>query len=99
MTMDAHRNLGEGVMGDELADGPELCALLGVTSRQLSAWYARRERNGFPEPKEIRPHGGTMKRTARSAKLWDRAQVMEWHRLYVPSKGGAQHHRRNRPSG
>lgn len=51
---------------------------LGITSRQLNQWELKRDKNGFPEPKE----------TLGRFKLFDIAEVQRWHVLYSRATDG-----------
>lgn len=80
--------------GRVLADSPALAAKLGVSTNQIYMWNQRWAGNGFPEPTHHRAHGVRANAAPRNKYLWVLDQVVEWHRNYVPAKGGAGSHRR-----
>lgn len=78
------------------ADAPMIALKLGVTRKQVCAWYQRRRNNGFPEPVAFKTRGCRPKHQPRSPRLWDLNEVVRWHAGYIPSRGGAGMHVKNR---
>jgi hypothetical protein len=77
-----------GEHGDcpDVATSAQLARLLHTTSRQVHAWYSRRDRNDFPEPIGCswRAEGGG----PRGGPLHDAAAVMAWWVDYDPRWSG-----------
>lgn len=60
----------------KLAGAYELAKLLGVTPSTISTWTERK--NGIPDPVAKLACGS----------VWYAPDVLEWHKTYVPRKGG-----------
>jgi hypothetical protein len=56
----------------------EIAALFRVEKTTAANWYARRDRNGFPEAIAVLGCGT----------LFDLDEVVQWYVRYVPLKGG-----------
>lgn len=61
-----------------LASTGDVAALFMVGKTVISNWYARRDRNGFPEAVAV----------LMSGPVFDVNEVAAWYGRYVPSKGG-----------
>lgn len=55
---------------------------LGTSRQQVYVWWRRRDRNSFPDRHEVKagPKSGK--------KLFKISDVLAWHDIYVPNKGG-----------
>lgn len=62
-----------------------IATLLGVTSRQVHAWAARRETTGFPEP--VATIKGGTGGGPRQVPGYDPHEVAEWAETYDPNAG------------
>lgn len=68
----------KAVQGRHLAGVAELSAAFGVGRTTISNWHGRSAGNGFPDPVAVLAAGP----------VWDINDVITWHSLYVPGKGG-----------
>lgn len=82
----------------DTVDGPTIARKLGVSSKQVWTWYQRRHVNNFPEPTSFRTIGCRPRHKPKSRRLWNLNDVLEWHASYVPARGGAGYHVKNRRS-
>ena len=83
----------------EVADSPQLAKMLNTNTKQMYAWDRRRAVNGFPEPVSQKAYGSRPGTAPKARWLWAVADVLEWHKNYVPKKGGSYDRTRDAGTG